>query len=179
MSQLWWTWQSSEYLSLSQHVCGCCPSSLFPILLFISTAQLASTEKRKGKKKKKKQNKEYPEFLDIPAPGGKHESTVSFIASWVSIQTSSVYPVTFAVLHFSLPFPAAHFKVVYWQSLLFLFQHLSAALGPPPWSWDTHGHKQHKHWWFTGIFLNCSWDEASSSFTRWREHRKIRKGYTH
>lgn len=52
-----------------------------------------------------------------------------------------MHPVTFVALRFSLSFPAARFKILQWQSLLFLFQHLPAALGSSPWGWDTH--KQH------------------------------------
>lgn len=81
-----------------------------------------------------------------------------------------MYPVTFVVLHFSLPFPAAHFKVLYRQSLLFLFQHFSAALVAPRGagtlcSTNTGG---------SLVPWNSPWDGASPSLPRWREDRKVR-----
>lgn len=60
----------------------------------------STTDKRRKKKGKKKNEQGISRVFRHSAPGGKHESTISFIASWVSIQTSSVYPVTFVVLRF-------------------------------------------------------------------------------
>lgn len=67
-------------------------------------------EEPKKEVKKKKQNtnrnkteQEVSRSFRHSAPGGKHKSTFSFIASSVSIQTSLRYPVTFAALQLFLP----------------------------------------------------------------------------
>lgn len=164
-------------------MCGCCPSFISPVFQFYSTTHGSSQKPEKENAKKKETEQGVSRVFSHSAPGGKHESAVSFIASWVSIQTSFLYPVTFVVLHLFLPprsagalspslFQLHAFKSFTGKAFCSYFSIFLQHWSPPCWAGTQTGMSSPLCSRNTGM-------KQAFFFNRWREHSKVRKSYFH